>query len=346
MKKYIFSFLIIVVIAIPLYVLAGGLNGPLVPCGRSGQEPCTLCDIFIMVQNIIDFIFAAIFILAPIYVLWGGFEILTSAGEAGKISNGKKKITAAVVGIIIALLAWTGLNMVFNTLVSKGDGFPWPWNEVKCEVKPPAVGGGMCHLQYKDGPDAMIATYDIEADCKKDCSERCDLVIPRENCEAWCCLNVNKGGQDNVCIPTTGQWCQRSAPSGSDSWKLSGINSKQKGDASYALTSFINCMYGKISGLIITSISEDALCSNPSCDTTKTKCGAHVINSCHYGGAACTGSSYAVDFSTGTQCSDIKIAALSCNSNAWVNWEGNHTHISVDNSSCGCAEKGAGNSCP
>lgn len=346
MKKYLLGFLMIIAIAIPLYALAGGLNGPLVPCGTSTTKPCTLCDLFIMVQNVIDFIFAAIFILAPIYVLWGGFEILTSAGESGKVSNGKKKIAAAVVGIIIALVAWTGLNMGFNALVSVGEGFPWPWNEVKCEMEPTAEGDlVMCHLQYKDRPDAMIATLDTEADCKKDCSERCDLIIPRANCEAWCCLNVNKSGQDNVCIPTTSQWCQRPAPSGSSLWKLSGINSKQKGDASSALTSFINCMYGKISGLTITSISDDKLCSG-SCDSTTGAGCSHTKNSCHYGGGNCTGSSYAVDFSIDTQCSNIKAAALSCNSSAWVNFEGSHTHISLNNSSCNCAEKGTGNPCP
>jgi len=338
MKKYLFGLLMIIVIAIPLCALAGGLEGPLVPCGRQGQPACTLCDIFIMVQNIIDFIFVAIFILAPIYVLWGGFEILTSAGETGKVSNGKKKITAAVVGIVIALVAWTGLNMGFNALVSVGPGFPWPWNEVKCE------GGGIiggeevytyCHLQYKGEPDVMALNYDTEEDCNQECTKLCDLVIPRENCEAWCCLGENKSGQDNVCEEIEeGQWCQRSAPSGSEKWKIGGPMSKnQFGDASSGLVGLINCMYGKLSNFVITAISSSVLCNNPSCDITGPSCG-HAANSCHFGGTNCTGTSYAVDFASNIDYSTTNTAAKQCNSSVWTNWETNHTHISIPG--CGC----------
>jgi hypothetical protein len=141
------------------------------------------------------------------------------------------------------------------------------------------------------------------------------------------------------------KWCTRTAPSGSDKWILSGIKSEQKGDASSDLTDFLNCMYVKIpSGLTITSISDDKACSGSCTPSTGSGC-SHTANSCHYGGSKCSGYSYAIDFATNVKCSKIRTAALQCNIGAWINWESDHTHVSISNTSCGCAESGSGNSC-
>ncbi|HUT96351.1 MAG TPA: pilin [Candidatus Paceibacterota bacterium] len=354
MKKYLFLGLIITSLIIPTIVSAGDLKGPLVPCGTSTTEPCTFCHLFVLAQTIIDFITTGIFILAVLFIVIGGLIILFAGAVPSNLELGKKIITNAVIGVVIALLAWTVINMIFNTLISTDENkFPAPWNDIKCqggEVTPPTGKNLYCHIIQNEGDAAkMVEYYFSEIFCQTECdSEHCAGNPPLKNCFKWCCLDKDKSGLDFACEggSPTGQWCQRLAPSGSDIWKLGNISPKQKGDASFALTSFINCMYGKIPGLIITSISEDALCVNPSCDTTKEKCGAHVINSCHYGGSGCTGSSYAVDFATNIQCSDIKTAASYCNPKAWINWENNHTHVSVDNSWCLCAEKGTGNPCP
>jgi len=145
------------------------------------------------------------------------------------------------------------------------------------------------------------------------------------------------------------QWCERTAPAGSEDWDLNpppgGAMDEQKGDASAQLTNFLNCMYDKIPELKINSISSNTLCDNPECDTSESGCG-HSANSCHYGGTNCTGESYAVDFHTNIKCSDIEKAAKNCDSTAWVNWEYNHTHVSVNNRACGCNESAEGNPCP
>jgi hypothetical protein len=166
---------------------------------------------------------------------------------------------------------------------------------------------------------------------------------------AWDCTR-NCGYSGGYCKTSASetpaeQWCARPAPGGSNVWNLSGINARQKGDASPQLASFLNCMYSRIPGLIITSISSDILCSNPACDITGYDCG-HTANSCHFGGTNCAGYSYAVDFGTNISCSSIRDAALACDTSAWVHWETNHTHISVNNTACGCNEGSSGNPCP
>jgi len=145
-------------------------------------------------------------------------------------------------------------------------------------------------------------------------------------------------------------WCQRPAPSGSSTWILTdppaGAYEAQKGDASPALASFLNCMYLYIHGLRINSISSNRLCDDPTCDTSTSNCG-HTANSCHYGGQYCKGLSRAVDFhATAETCSEIREAALQCDSTAWVNWEHNHVHISVHRTGCGCNERQIPNPCP
>lgn len=176
---------------------------------------------------------------------------------------------------------------------------------------------------------------------------------------AWACINTcgNSCRLGSFQEPTgcTGeeeedQWCQRDAPAGSEYWVLNpppgGAMEEQKGDASAQLASFINCMYGKLSNLEINSISSNALCDDPSCDTTQSGVCGHTANSCHFGGTNCDGESYAVDFNTNVSCADIKEAALECDSTAWVNWEDDHTHVSVNGTACGCPESGSGEPCP
>lgn len=482
--------LIVVGLILPIYVNAF-LEGPIVPCGTRNTSECTLCDIFKMGQNIINFIWELIIVIVPIFILAGGIMILTAGAKPDQVGLGKKIIFNAIIGMVIAFLSWTIINMVFNTLVGEGkkEGFPWPWNEIQCKVsegeKPPIVKEGeycvcetpvydldpnqfpdaekiateakvtkladkdtckeRCHLQYfneyctqnlKPEETKMYCASEAGLKSVKACgvglkeafecrisnqgfaktdpnkntcignSDCLDLVTPGSNkydrnlaSKCWLdgqliCGCVEKGGDKpcflysykeirqggisteeqaslwdcrtytnkndycrkdckyNECSSagTTAQWCQRAVPSGSDKWILSGINEKQKGDASPALVSFLNCMYGKIPNLKINSISEDALCQNPSCNTITQQCGSHGINACHYGGENCTGMSYSVDFNTDISCSQIKVAAKQCDSNPWINWETNHTHITIGYgmSNCDCVDStyGPGKSCP
>jgi len=161
-----------------------------------------------------------------------------------------------------------------------------------------------------------------------------------ENCRL-CALGAYLGGYP---------WCQRPAPAGSENWVLNpppgGARPEQKGDASARLTNFINCMYSKLPDLTINSISSNVLCDDPNCDISQPGVCGHSAYSCHFGGINCMGESYAVDFHTNVSCSDIKQAAKECDSTAWVNWETNHTHVSVNGRACGCNESEAGIPCP
>jgi ABC-type antimicrobial peptide transport system permease subunit len=127
MLKYLFLILIGIGLILPWQAWAF-LSGPIVPC----TDNCTLCDFFVMARNIIKFLSELILVLAPVFVVIGGVIILSSAGVPDRVGLGKRIITSAIIGVLIALLAWTVLGTVFNALIG-GQGFPWAWNEFHCQ---------------------------------------------------------------------------------------------------------------------------------------------------------------------------------------------------------------------
>lgn len=353
--RTIFISLIIIVILLPILAHARGL----VPCGGPTEQPCTFCDIFRMLQNIINYIWWILLIIAPLFIIAGGIMILTAGVKPDQLDHGKRIITGTVVGLAIAFLSWTILNVVFNTLVDEGsEGFPWPWNEIQCE------GGGVreegtwetsqnryCHLQIRNAPDQMVQDYTTTSACYASCASRCTSL--GSTCEASCCLEQNYDGNNNVCnIVAMDNWCIRSAPSGSNVWVLNpppgGALPEQRGDASTTLTRLLNCMYGEIPTLTINSISDNALCTvPPSCNPATRQGCVHSLGSCHYGGPVtgpCYGFSYAVDFHTNVSCQAIMDSAQRCQTEAggtvFVLWENDHTHVSINGRGCQCSESG------
>jgi uncharacterized membrane protein YwzB len=50
--------------------------------------------------------------------MWGGFTILTAAGDEEKVKKGRTVIFHAVLGIIVILLAYAIVNWVVQALTS------------------------------------------------------------------------------------------------------------------------------------------------------------------------------------------------------------------------------------
>ena len=63
-------------------------------------------DISSGLLNLINWILGFISIVAVLMVIWGGVQYLTSAGDESKAENGKKTVTYAFIGLIIAGLAY------------------------------------------------------------------------------------------------------------------------------------------------------------------------------------------------------------------------------------------------
>lgn len=82
-----------------------------------GPQFSGLCDINIdKIKNtpgkIVNILLIIAIVLALIYLVYGGIKWITSGGDKGKVDAARSHITAAIVGLIIALAAYLILNVV------------------------------------------------------------------------------------------------------------------------------------------------------------------------------------------------------------------------------------------
>ncbi|MDO5480860.1 MAG: pilin [Candidatus Saccharibacteria bacterium] len=61
--------------------------------------------VFKIVMNILYDLELIIGLLATGFVIFGGYQIMTSSGDVGAMAKGKKTITRAVIGLVIAVMA-------------------------------------------------------------------------------------------------------------------------------------------------------------------------------------------------------------------------------------------------
>ena len=69
-------------------------------------------DIDFGLMNLINWVLGFISIIAVLMVIWGGVLYLTSAGDESKAESGKKTVTYAFVGLIIAGLAYGIIEVI------------------------------------------------------------------------------------------------------------------------------------------------------------------------------------------------------------------------------------------
>jgi hypothetical protein len=116
-------FMFSVFIAMPLAEAA------IVPCGGEG-DPCTFCDIYHLIGNIIDFILLIIIPLVLIALVVGAVYLLTSGGNPSRITTGKTIIWHAIAGLIIALIAWIIVYTIMFVLVDADISLYFNWSEI------------------------------------------------------------------------------------------------------------------------------------------------------------------------------------------------------------------------
>ena len=162
--KIAFFASLLAMILLPQVVFAVDCSKGMVPCGidcnNNGkidvEERCTICHFFKVLQSLVTGCSVAIFTWAFIYVIIGGIMILTSGGSPERVTQGKRTITYAAIGILVALGAWVIINTFMNALVGNQQQaveegrIPWPWNKIECA---PSQGGG------DDGDDTTKGEY-------------------------------------------------------------------------------------------------------------------------------------------------------------------------------------------
>lgn len=79
----------------------------------------TVTNLDTMISNVLNWIFGIIGIVAVIMIIIGGFNMMISSGDPGKVKKGKDTILYGIIGLVIAILAFAIVNFVvkgvFNT---------------------------------------------------------------------------------------------------------------------------------------------------------------------------------------------------------------------------------------
>ena len=116
-------------------------NKGLVPCGTSytGNKACAVCDIFVLIQNIINLLIFAAMSLGTLAALIIGIRFLIFGSNEKLIQQTKQQFNWLVWGIVIVLGSWLFLNTLFNFAAS---GSFKAWNQIECRVPAGQAPGG------------------------------------------------------------------------------------------------------------------------------------------------------------------------------------------------------------
>ena len=117
---------------VPAFALLAGLAVPVATtyanncdvsggkdCARNDEQPENLFNgddsVFQTVTNVMLFLIGAISVVMLIY---GGIRYTISQGDSTAVTNAKNTIMYAVIGIVIAILAFAIVNFVVTTFVA------------------------------------------------------------------------------------------------------------------------------------------------------------------------------------------------------------------------------------
>ena len=83
-------------------------------CLVEGSANCTDEPIFKTITNVLLFVVGAV---SVIMLIIGGIRYTVSGGDSGAVTSAKNTILYAIVGIVVAILAYAVVNFVINSFV-------------------------------------------------------------------------------------------------------------------------------------------------------------------------------------------------------------------------------------
>jgi hypothetical protein len=99
----------------------------LVPC--SGLD-CDLCDLLVLFKNVITFMTQLTVVLAGLFFAWGSFGILTAGDSREKVDQGRKTMTIAATGVLIAFTAYLIVGTALQIFTDSPSKLPW--TQIQC----------------------------------------------------------------------------------------------------------------------------------------------------------------------------------------------------------------------
>lgn len=91
--------------------------------GANGLASCTKLnntantnDLMGQANTIINVMIGVIGFVAVAFIIFGGFQYTTSAGDPGKVKKAKDTILYGIIGLVVAMLAYAIVNFVLSNV--------------------------------------------------------------------------------------------------------------------------------------------------------------------------------------------------------------------------------------
>lgn len=118
-------------IALPVSAQVRGVPEQIVPSTCNGPD-CSLCDLAVLIQNIINFMVYLGVIGSALLFAYAGWLWLTSAERHEVRSQAKKVFTNVAIGLVIVLSGWIIVDTLLKNTLGGRIG---PWNQLCPGVK-------------------------------------------------------------------------------------------------------------------------------------------------------------------------------------------------------------------
>jgi hypothetical protein len=111
----------IILVAIVMLMVAQPAFADIVFCGKRadtqgtpGNEsaPCTVQDLFLLVYVVVNYLISMAGLVALLFIVWGGIQMLMARGDSGKQGEAKKTILHAVMGLVLVLMTYMIIGYV------------------------------------------------------------------------------------------------------------------------------------------------------------------------------------------------------------------------------------------
>jgi hypothetical protein len=116
-----------------MLMVAQTASADLVFCGKKDQTEvvngkldggCTLVNLFEMVYLLVNFLIGMAGLVALLYIVIGGAQMMLSTGDPTKIGEGKKTIANAIIGFILVMASYLIVSYVADLLMPGLGGNP------------------------------------------------------------------------------------------------------------------------------------------------------------------------------------------------------------------------------
>lgn len=91
-------------------------------------------DIWLIADKVLGFIWPLFIVVATLMFLVAGFMFVTANGDPAKIATGKKAVVGAAIGIVVAILAFSAVDIITELIAPK----------YTCQISVAPQCGGTC----------------------------------------------------------------------------------------------------------------------------------------------------------------------------------------------------------